>query len=182
MPCSLSKLLLVAALLSPMSALAQGRRRGGVVAGAAGQVADLPEVRLPAAPQPAQPRHQRARTASVRRERVALGAPPPPNVGSLNNSGNEPSGAGNAAKAINTPGTNSAGTANSSGSTSSPGGAPTGSTTVGTADNPAGGATGGRIDGTITQGPAMQGDDAIRKESSEDSKVDKKIKSICKGC
>ena len=28
----------------------------------------------------------------------------------------------------------------------------------------------------------MQGDDVIRKESSEDSKVDKKIKSICKGC
>ena len=53
---------------------------------------------------------------------------------------------------------------------------------MGTAGNPAGGATGGRIDGTITQGPAMQGDDAIRKESSEDSKVDKKIKSICKGC
>jgi hypothetical protein len=80
------------------------------------------------------------------------------------------------------PGTNSAGTANSSGSTSSGGGAPTGSTTVGTAGNPAGGATGGRIDGTVTQGPAMQGDDAIRKENSEDSKVDKKIKSICNGC
>jgi hypothetical protein len=28
----------------------------------------------------------------------------------------------------------------------------------------------------------MHGDDAIRKESSEDSEVDKKIKSICKGC
>jgi len=66
--------------------------------------------------------------------------------------------------------------------TSSGGGPPTGSTTVGTAGNPADGATGGRIDGTVTQGPAMQGDDAIRKESSEDSEVDKKIKSICKGC
>jgi hypothetical protein len=57
-----------------------------------------------------------------------------------------------------------------------------GSTTVGTAGNPVGGATGGRIDGTVTQGPATQGDDTIRAEDSQDSKVDKKIKSICKGC
>jgi hypothetical protein len=42
-----------------------------------------------------------------------------------------------------------------------------------------GGATGGRIDGTVTQGPPMQGDAAIR---AEDQVVDKKIKSICKGC
>jgi hypothetical protein len=107
----------------------------------------------------------------------------PGNVGGLNNSGNDPSGAGNAAaKASNTPGTNSAGTANSSGSTSAAGGAPRGSTTVATAGNPAGGAVGGRIDGTVTQGPAMQGDDTIRTEDAQDSKVDKKIKSICKGC
>jgi hypothetical protein len=53
---------------------------------------------------------------------------------------------------------------------------------VGTAGNPAGGAVGGRIDGTVTQGPAMQGDDAIRAEDAPDSKVDKKVKSICKGC
>ena len=105
----------------------------------------------------------------------------PGNVGGLNNSGNDPSGAGNAAKAPNTSGTNSAGTANSSGSAST-GGAPRGSTTVGTAGNPAGGAVGGRIDGTVTPGPAMQGDDAIREENAQDSKVDKKIKSICKGC
>jgi hypothetical protein len=64
----------------------------------------------------------------------------------------------------------------------SAGGAPIGSQTVGTSGNPAGGATGGRIDGTVTQGPTMKGDDAIRMETSEDSKVDKKIKSICKGC
>jgi hypothetical protein len=95
----------------------------------------------------------------------------------LNNTGN-----GNTAKGFNTPGTNSAGTANSSGSTPGEGGAPMGSTTVGTANNPARGATGGRIDGTVTQGPEMPGDNAIRNESSEDSKVDKKIKSICKGC
>jgi hypothetical protein len=47
-----------------------------------------------------------------------------------------------------------------------------GSTTTGTA-------TGGRIDGTVTQGPAMPGDAEIR---AEDPVVDKKIKSICKGC
>ena len=40
-------------------------------------------------------------------------------------------------------------------------------------------ANGGRIDGTVTQGPAMQGDAEIR---AEDPVVDKKIKSICKGC
>jgi hypothetical protein len=66
--------------------------------------------------------------------------------------------------------------------TSTAGGAPLGSTTVGTAGNLAGGATGGRLDGTVTQGPAMQGDDTIRAESSPDSGVDKKVKSICNGC
>jgi hypothetical protein len=45
------------------------------------------------------------------------------------------------------------------------------------------GATGDRIDGPVTPGPAMQGDDVIRKENSPDQpKADKKIKSICKGC
>ena len=52
---------------------------------------------------------------------------------------------------------------------------------VGTTGNPAGGAMGGRIDGPVTQGPAMQSDDNVRTEDSQDSKVDKKIKSICKG-
>lgn len=43
--------------------------------------------------------------------------------------------------------------------------------------------TGGRIDGTVTPGPAMQGDDVIRRENSRDSsKADRKIDSICKGC
>ena len=60
--------------------------------------------------------------------------------------------------------------------------APSGSMTAGTAGNPAGGATGGRIDGTVTQGPAMKGDDVIKAEDAQDSKVDKKIKGICKGC
>lgn len=62
------------------------------------------------------------------------------NVGGLNNSGNDPSGLGNAPAAFRGPGTNAAGTANSSGSTSgTSGGAPLGSSTVGTAGNPAGG-------------------------------------------
>jgi spermidine synthase len=102
----------------------------------------------------------------------------PANVGGLNNSGNDPSGAGNSAKAP-TAGTNSLGTANSSGSTGNGGTGSGNSTTTGTAGNRAGGATGGRIDGTVTQGPQMQGDAAIR---AEDQVVDKKIKSICKGC
>jgi hypothetical protein len=107
----------------------------------------------------------------------------PANAAGLNNSGNDPSGAGNAAKSANTPGTNSLGTANSSGSgAAAGGGAPMGSTTVGTAGNPAGGAVGGRIDGTVTQGPALKGDEAIRAEDAPDSKVDKMVKGICKGC
>jgi hypothetical protein len=99
-----------------------------------------------------------------------------------NNSGNDPSGAGNAANTQNQPGTNSAGTASSSGSPSGNASAPLGSTTVGTAGNRAGGATGGRIDGTVTSGPRLPGDDAIKSEDAQDSKVDKKIKSICRGC
>ena len=77
-------------------------------------------------------------------------------------------------------GTNSIGTANSngasSGSSSSTG---TGSRTTGSALNRPAGQSGGRIDGTVTQGPAMPGDAAIR---AEDQVVDKKIKSICEGC
>jgi hypothetical protein len=48
--------------------------------------------------------------------------------------------------------------------------------------NPAGGAAGGRIDGTVTQGPRLPGDEAIKDEDAQNSKVDKKIKSICRGC
>jgi hypothetical protein len=50
--------------------------------------------------------------------------------------------------------------------------------TIGTA----GSGGGGRIDGTVTNGPAMSGDKTIREEDAVDSKVDKKIKSICRGC
>jgi hypothetical protein len=171
LPC---RLLLVAVLLSPMSALSQGGGGGGGgSAGGASAGGASGSGMAGAAPNAGS---AGAGTAAV------SGVTGPANVGGLNNSGNDPSGAGNAAKASNTPGTNSAGTANSSGSTSTAGGAPQGSTTVGTAGNPAGGAVGGRIDGTVTPGPAMQGDDTIRAEGSQDSKVDKQIKSICKGC
>jgi hypothetical protein len=37
----------------------------------------------------------------------------------------------------------------------------------------------GRIDGTTQNGPAMQGDTEI---NAENAQVDKKVKSICKGC
>lgn len=75
------------------------------------------------------------------------------------------------------PGTNAAGTAQSGG-----GAGPRGSTTVGRPGNPAGGTNIGRIDGTVTPGPSLQGDDQIRSESSANSQADRKIKSICKGC
>jgi hypothetical protein len=174
------RLLVVAVLLSPVSALAQSGGGGGSGSGgsagggsAGGKSAGGASGTAAGAPSAGS---AGAGTAAVN------GVTGPANVGGLNNSGNDPSGAGNVAKGLNTPGTNSAGTANSSGSTSAAGGAPQGSTTVGTAGNPAGGAVGGRIDGTVTSGPPLQGDDAIRAENSQDSKVDKKIKSICKGC
>jgi hypothetical protein len=109
----------------------------------------------------------------------------PASAGGLNNSGNDPSGAGNSAKApdppgIRTPGTNAAGTAASSGPAVGNAAAPPGSTTVGTAGNLAGGTSSGKIDGTVTSGgPDRPGDAEMR---SEDVKVDQKINSICKGC
>jgi hypothetical protein len=162
--------------LSPMPALAQGG--GGGVGSAGGASAGSSSGGGTSGAAAGAPNAGSAGAGTT----TTSGVTGPANVGGLNNSGNDPSGAGNAARAANTPGTNSAGTANSSGSTSAAGGAPMGSTTVGTAGNPAGGAVGGRIDGTVTSGPAMPGDDAIRAESSQDSVVDKKVKSICKGC
>jgi hypothetical protein len=92
----------------------------------------------------------------------------------LNNSVTNPSGAGRPPGA---PGTNTLGTANSAGSAGGANGTTTG-TTTGLAGNGSG-ANGGRIDGTVTQGPSMRGDLEIREENS---KVDAKIKGICKGC
>jgi hypothetical protein len=92
----------------------------------------------------------------------------PANVGGLNNSGNDPSGAGNSAKAASPPpGTNSAGTANSSGS--SP--ATPSSVTTGSARPNAG--------GVAVTGPSSSNDAAI---DAEDKALDHKLKSICRGC
>jgi hypothetical protein len=169
LPC---KLLLVAFLLSPISTFAQSGGGGGGSAGG-GSAGGGTSGAAPGAPSAGS---AGGGTAAI------SGVTGPANVGGLNNSGNDPSGVGNAPRATsNAPGTNSAGTADSAGSTSNAG-APMGSTTVGTAGNPAGGAVGGRIDGTVTPGPRMQGDDVIGAESSSDSMVDKKVKSICKGC
>jgi hypothetical protein len=96
-PC---KLLVVAVLLFPMSVLAQSGSGGGSAGGSSAGGASVGATG--AAPSVG------AGTAAVSR------VTGPGNVGGLNNSGNDPSGAGNAAKAPNTPGTNSAGTANSS--------------------------------------------------------------------
>jgi hypothetical protein len=111
----------------------------------------------------------------------------PANAGGLNNSGNDPSGAGNSAKVPTAPGTNSAGTANSSGPASGPtvggstnaanGGAATTSATVG-ANNRVGN-PGGRIDGVTNPQAPIPGDAAI---NAENAKVDAKVKSIRKGC
>jgi hypothetical protein len=92
----------------------------------------------------------------------------PANVGGLNNSGNDPSGAGNSAKiAAPPPGTNSAGTANSSGSPAASGS----SMTTGSArSNAGGGSTSGR----------STADDATI--DAENKLLDRKLKSICRGC
>ena len=55
-------------------------------------------------------------------------------------------------------------------------------TTVGLAGNPAGGTASGRIDGTVAKGPVLPGDDAIKAEDDQNSKVDKVVKGICRGC
>jgi hypothetical protein len=93
----------------------------------------------------------------------------PANAGGLNNSGNDPSGAGNSGKVVSQPppGTNSAGTANSSG-TSATGGS---SMTTGSAAAAPG--------GTAATGPQAPGDVAI---DQEDKAIDRKLKSICRGC
>ena len=98
------------------------------------------------------------------------GVPPGPAApGGLNNATEDPSGAANASRLASPPqsGTNSAGTAQSSGS-----GVNTGSgVTTGS-----GRSTGS---GTSVTGPQRSGDAAINEENKE---VDRKIKSICRGC
>lgn len=92
------------------------------------------------------------------------GVPPgPASTGGLNNSVNDPSGVGNSAKVATPPppGTNSAGTANSSGS----------SRTTGSGR--------GAVGGTAATDPQDSADVAIEKE---DRAIDRKLKSICRGC
>jgi hypothetical protein len=84
----------------------------------------------------------------------------PANAGGLNNAGNDPSGVGNSAKvaAPPAPGTNSAGTANSSGPAANSGaGVTTGSANA----------------------PSASGDAAL---NAENKAIDRKLKSICRGC
>jgi hypothetical protein len=91
----------------------------------------------------------------------------PANAGGLNNSGNDPSGAGNSSKLATPPGTNSAGTANSSGAAANSG---AGVTTGSARSAPA---------GTTVIGPQTNGDAAI---DAEDKQINRKLKSICRGC
>ena len=113
----------------------------------------------------------------------------PANPGGINNSLNDPSGAGNASKVPTAPGTNSAGTTISTGSgstgsaTSSSSATSAGrssdSLTTGYASGRPSGSAKERIDGTITHSPERPGDVETK---AEDYAVDKKIKSICRGC
>jgi hypothetical protein len=105
----------------------------------------------------------------------------------LNNSANDPSGAGNSTKVPTPPGTNAAGTANSTGSASSGQGGVSGAagsgsanpgSTTGVSTNRAG-TPGDRIDGETNPLPRAPSDATIK---AQESKVDAKIKSICKGC
>jgi hypothetical protein len=87
----------------------------------------------------------------------------------LNNAGEDPSGAANSSRLASPPasGTNSAGTAQSSGS-----GVNTGSGVTTGSGRSAG-------SGADMTGPQRSGDAAINEENKE---VDRKIKSICRGC
>ena len=190
---SLYRLVIVAAVLVPVAAYGQsggggggagsggggsagGGSAGGASGGSATGAASGPTAGSPTAAGSPSAGSTGAGSASI------SGVPNAPrNPGSLNNSVNDPSGAGNASKlpSATAPGTNSLGTANSTGSSS--GAAGSGSSepqTTGSALNRPGGQSGGRIDGT-TRRSDTPGDEEIR---AEDRTVEKKIKSICKGC
>jgi hypothetical protein len=95
----------------------------------------------------------------------------PANAGGVNNTANDPSGVGNANRLglPASPGTNSAGTAQASGSASSSN-ARSGVTTGAARQAPG---------GVNATGPRTNGDAAI---DAEDQAIDRKIKSICRGC
>jgi hypothetical protein len=188
---TLSKLLFICLLAWPLAAFAQSGGAGGAgggggtgggassSGGAGAGTSGTGAASGPTAGSPSAAGTPSAGSAGAGSQAVSGVPNGPANLGGNNNSGNDPSGAGNASKVPTAPGTNSLGTANSTGGSSSSSSTGTGSQTTGSALNRPGGQSGGRIDGTVTQGPEMPGDAAIR---AEDQVVDKKIKSICKGC
>jgi hypothetical protein len=154
-----ASLVAIAILIGPIGSLAQS---GG---GSAGAAASGPSAGTGSAVGSPNAGSAGAGTAGVN------GVPSgPANAGGLNNSGNDPSGAGNSGKVVSKPppGTNSAGTANSPGSS-----AAGSSMTTGSAGSRAG--TGG----TAATGPQTKGDISLDKE---DKDVDRRVKSICRGC
>jgi hypothetical protein len=163
---SSTRLLILAAVLCPLAAFAQSGGSGG----GSGGGASAGGATGGAAAGTGSTAGSSAGLAGAANPGVSGVPSGPGNVGGLNNSVTDPSGAGRPPGA---PGTNTLGTANSTGAA----GGATG-TTTGLAGNRSG-ANGGRIDGTVTQGPSMRGDLEIREENS---KVDAKIKGICKGC
>jgi hypothetical protein len=145
-------------LVSPIGSFAQSG--GGASGGSAGGAASGPSAGTGSAAGSPNAGSAGAGTAGV------SGVPSgPANAGGLNNSGNDPSGAGKAGKVVSQPppGTNSLGTANSSGS----------SMTTGSAGSRAAGGA------PAATGPQTNGDVAI---DQEDKAIDRKLKSICRGC
>ena len=163
------RLLMAAVVIYPLAAFAQGSgggsggSAGGASAGGAASGATAGTGSAAGSPN--------AGSAGAGTSGISGVPSGPANVGGLNNSLNDPSGAGNSAKIPDAPGTNRLGTAISTGSPAT--GANRSMTT--------GSATGrsGRIDGTVTPGPSMPGDLEIK---NENAKVDARIKSICRGC
>ena len=94
----------------------------------------------------------------------------------MNNSGNDPSGAGNASKLVTqpAPGTNTAGTAQSSGSSGGGVNSQPGMTT---------GAAGSGAPGSTVTGPQTETDKNTDATIAEENKtIDRKVKNIRRGC
>jgi hypothetical protein len=156
-----ASLVAIAMMIGPASSFAQSSG-GGASGGSTGGAASGPSGGTSSAAGSPAAGSAGAGTAGV------SGVPSgPASAGGLNNSANDPSGAGNSLKVAQppAPGTNNAGTANSSGSSGS-------SMTTGSA-------AGSGVGGTAATGPQAQGDVAI---DHENKKLDQKLKSICRGC
>jgi hypothetical protein len=118
----------------------------------------------------------------------------PANAQGLNNSGNDPSGAGNASKVAGPAGNNGLGTAISSGNANAGNNTSAGNGVAGSggAATPSSGTTVGasgvRSNGTQTPGGVGGGPTVTDPTpvdatvDAENRKVDAKVKSICKGC